>query len=704
MEAFNKPAAAAQTPPDSPSDRLLQAIAKTRRNLSLTDAVKRRDWPEATKLQSEGADIAHRDRAALKALAGCDEIGAADLLEKSMLPGYPQAFGYTMIAAIKNGNKNTFDHIMLKKPDDRLLNDALFTALREDKADMADALLTRLAPERFNDAVVFALMVHRPAEYDKLVARWPDLQDSLMLFANACAINNIPAMEKTLAMLEKDSDRISRHLRADDWFDGNRGMMVLREVAMHVLDTGHLPVIDGFIDAFGASNLLPDFMMISAAAGQAKEHPHVLPHLLDKLQVPGSHAAVVVTTSYAPARAEAVRIIIDKYPEDAKKAAPALLRSLAGAAAEQPFLDAVKDGLEIPADGKQRAAILAAALEAGHAKIAATVEQGMAFTPEEIKTLQEARSLAAKQKVAEKTGNWHADNDVLFWDAVADGRLDLAAAVPDDAPLQPPTKWRVSYIVNSLVARGEMELLGKTLARTAWDDETAKAVVECCMQSPETLKQADVLQPLPRTLTDSDIGRIVTPADKGGAVLEMLLERGYVLDEKTASYALTRALVQDCKETASYLLGQGVVLGAGIDNAHRTAIESGAGLATMDIAERWIVRGQKEPLQRHDGMVAAAYADCIDIALKGVDAGFNPESLATLKDDKGNTVLDILGAHGKLSDILVPALWKDRNAESFIRGNTPPCYHAQCDFAALTAGIAQIRLKERAAGLKFKLK
>jgi hypothetical protein len=75
-----------------------------------------------------------------------------------------------------------------------------------------------------------------------------------------------------------------------------------------------------------------------------------------------------------------------------------------------------------------------------------------------------------------------------------------------------------------------------------------------------------------------------------------------------------------------------------------------------------------------------------------------------MKDAKGNTVLDILGAHGKLSDILVPELWKDRNAESFIKANTPPCYHAQCDFAGLTAGIAHIRLKERASGLKFKLK
>jgi hypothetical protein len=228
-------------------------------------------------------------------------------------------------------------------------------------------------------------------------------------------------------------------------------------------------------------------------------------------------------------------------------------------------------------------------------------------------------------------------------------------------------------------------------------------VVEACMQSPETLKQADVLEPLPRTLTDSDISRIITPADKGGAVLEMLLERGYVLDEKTASYAMTRALVQDCKETLAYLLGQGIALGSGIDNAHRTAIESGAGVATMEIAERWIVRGAVKPMQQQD-MVSAAYADGMATVLKNVDAAFNPESLATLKDDKGNTVLDILGAHGKLSDILVPELWKDRNAESFIRANTPPCYHTQCDFGALTAGIAQIRLKERASGLKFKLK
>lgn len=707
MDAFNGPAKPAQslseTRAESPSEGLLKAISKTRRNLSLVDAVTRRDWPAAIKLQDEGADLSHRDRAALKAMAGCDEAGAADLLEKTKVIGYPQAFGYTLIAAIRSGNKNTFDHILLKNPDDRLLNDALFTALREDKADMADDLLKRLAPERFNDAVVFALMVHRPADYDKLIARFPDMEDPLMLFANACAINDVPAMEKSLPLLQAKSETITRYLRADDWFDGNRGMAVLRDVAMHVLDTGHLPSIDGFIDAFGKSNLLPDFLILAAAAGMAKEHPQVLPHLLDKMNVQGAMAAAIVASSGSPARAEATRIIIDKFPEDAKKASASLLRLLAGAEAEQPFFDALKDGLEIPAEGKQRAAILAMALETGHQKIAAEVEKGMGFTPEEIAGLRDARSLAAKCRAAEITGDWHADNDTLFWDALTDGKFDIAAKVPDDAQLQPPAKWRVSYIVNSIAAKGDMDLLGKVLARTAWDEETSKAAVESCMQSPETLKAANVLQPLPSTLNDSDINRFITKGDKGGQVLEMLLERGYVLDDKTASYAMTRALVQDCRETVNYLLGQGVALGTGLKDAHANAIENGAGNAVMDLAERWIARAEVKPAQGQD-MLSAAYADGMAAAIRGVDAGFDPESLASMKDEKGNSVLEILGAHGRLQDILLPELWKDRNAESFIRANTPPCYHAQCDFAGLTAGIAQIKLKERAAGLKFKLK
>lgn len=707
MDAFNKPAAPVPTPPpappESPSDVLLAAIEKTRRNLALVDAVKARDWAGAIKLQEQGADINHRDRAALKAMAASDDAGAADLLEKARVLSYPQAFGYTLIASVKNGNRATFDHIMLKKPDDRLLNDALFTALRSGRDDMADTLMKHLPPERFGDAVVFALMVHRPAEYDKLIARFPDMEDALMLFANACAINDVPAMEKSLPLLQAKAETITRYLRADDWFDGNRGMAILRDVAMHVLDTGHLPSIDGFIGAFDKSHLLPEYMVIAAAAGMAKEHPQVLPHLLDKMQVQGTFAASIVAATSGAARVEATRIIIDKYPEDAKKSAPALLRLLAGASAEQPFFDAMQDGLELPPEGKQRAAILAAALEAGHAKIAAAVEQGMAFDPEEIKTLTDARSLAAKQKAAEKTGDWHADNDALFWDALSDGKFDIAATIPGDQKLQPPAKWRISYIVNAIVAKGDMELLGSVLARTAWDDETLKTAVECCMQSPETLKAADVLEPLPRTLIDSDISRIVTTADRGGTVLEMLKERGYVLDDKTASYALTRALVQDCRDTAAYLLSQGVKLGEGLKDAHRNAIESGAGIATMDLAERWISRAAVKPMQGQD-MVSAAYADCMATVIRGVDAGFNPETLAALKDDKGNSVLEILGAHGKLSDILVPELWKDRNAESFIKSNTPPCYHAQCDFAGLTSGIAQIRLKERAAGLKFKLK
>lgn len=703
MDAFNTPAADSRPT----SEKLLEAITNTRRNLALVEAVKARDWDRAAQLQQDGASINHRDRAALKAMADCDETGAADFLEKQKLPNYPQPFGYTLVAAIRKNNRATFDHILKKNPDDRLLNDALFTALREDRKDMADELLKRLPQERYSDAVVFALLVHRPDDFDRLAARFPDMQDNLMLFANACAINNVPAMEKSMKALAVESDTVLRRLQADDWFDHHRGAAIMREISYHVLETGHLPTIDAFLDAF-SSNLTPDFMMIAAAAGIASQQPQVLSHMLDRMKVPGDFAASVVASSASSDRAAAAKIILDKYPDDAKKLGAALLRVLAGAKDEQDFFDAQAKGLELPADGKQRAHILARALEAGNLKIAAEVEKGMAFGPEEIDTLQLSRALPAKALAAEKTGDWHNRKDDIFWTALSDKRRDIADKVPNDAPLSPPDTWRLSYALGPVIEAQDWDFLGKTLARTAWDDATAKAAFEACEHSLEALRQADILHLPPRDLTDSDINRIVGKTDKAPEILAALFERGYTLPEKTASYALTRALVQDCPETTAYLLGQGIKFDFD-PNSKMNAMENGANAQTLDIAERWILRAQKQETVLDDSPVekqalAAAYGDCMAQLLKKVSESFNPESLAAIKDNKGNSVLEVLGAHGKLNDLLVPELWKDRDAESFIKSNTPSCYHAQCDFAALSAGIAHIRLKERAAGLKFKLK
>jgi hypothetical protein len=703
LDAFNKPAA--DTRPAA--EKLLEAIANTRRNVALVDAVTRRDWAEAAKLRDDGASINHRDRAALKAMSSSDETGAADFLEKCILPNYPLPYGYTLIAAIKSGNRASFDHILQKKMDDRLLNDALFTALREDKKDMADELLKRLPQERYNDAVVFAFFVHRPDDFDKLAARFPDMQDNLMLFANACAINNVPAMEKSMKALAKESDTVLRRLQADDWFDHHRGAAIMREISYHVLETGHLPTIDAFLDAF-SSNLTPDFMMIAAAAGIANEHPQVLSHMLDRMKVPGDFAASIVASSASSDRAAAAKIVLDKYPDEAKKMGAALLRVLAGAKDEQDFLDAQAKGLELPADGKQRAHILARALEAGNLIIAAEVEKGMAFGPEEIDTLQLCRALPAKALAAEKTGDWHNRKDDIFWTALSDKRRDIADKVPNDVPLAPPDSWRLSYALGPVIEAKDWDFLGKTLARTAWDDATAKAAFEACEHSAEAVKQAYVLNLEPRELNDSDINRIVGKTDKAPEILAALFARGYTLPEKTASYALTRALVQDCPATTAYLLGQGIKFDFD-PNSKMNAMENGANAQTLDIAERWIVRAEKKEAVLDESPVekqalAAAYGDCMAQLLKKVSDSFNPESLASIKDNKGNTVLEILGAHGRLNDLLVPELWKDRDAESFIKSNTPPCYHAQCDFAALSAGIAHIRLKERAAGLKFKLK
>src|SRR3970282_1764403 len=91
--------------------------------------------------------------------------------------------------------------------------------------------------------------------------------------------------------------------------------------------------------------------------------------------------------------------------------------------------------------------------------------------------------------------------------------------------------------------------------------------------------------------------------------------------------------------------------------------------------------------------IQAAYADQFPLIVAKLsqsgDIGMLAEKMTTLRDPFGNSLLDILGPHGRLNDILLPALWKDRDPCDVI----PPCYREQCNFGALKAGIDQLKLK-----------
>jgi hypothetical protein len=192
------------------------------------------------------------------------------------------------------------------------------------------------------------------------------------------------------------------------------------------------------------------------------------------------------------------------------------------------------------------------------------------------------------------------------------------------------------------------------------------------------------------------------------ATLAVLERQGFALPDDLLVQALPLAVKDKSAPMAEYLLGRGVTLAAAEDDIARTiAFHGDAPL--LDMLEKWAAREQARPAALPADLsdkpalfggadcpaIRAAYGDRFDEIMAGADAAFDPQLLVATKDAHGNTVLDILGAHGRLNDVLVAAVWKDRDAADFIRSQTPPRYHAQCDFDGLSARIRQAGLLAR---------
>jgi hypothetical protein len=179
-------------------ESLLETIASTRGSLALAEAAKRQDWTEAARLQNDGADIMHRDKAALKELAASDAIAVADIMEKAPAFSFPPLMTYTLARAAETGNAATIAHIIAKQPSVETLNFGLCRALIA-KQDAAVDLLQAAVPEQqIANNALFGFLLTRPAEYERLVEAREKAPDYLMHFLNACNFKDKPAIDLSL--------------------------------------------------------------------------------------------------------------------------------------------------------------------------------------------------------------------------------------------------------------------------------------------------------------------------------------------------------------------------------------------------------------------------------------------------------------------------------------------------------------------------
>ncbi|TAL39914.1 MAG: hypothetical protein EPN97_01620 [Alphaproteobacteria bacterium] len=711
MDDFN--AAAGDKKPPKPD--LLEGFEKLRRNLGLAAAAKAEDWKLCQKLLDEGAEPEHRGNAALKEMTQHCTMEVVHLLEKISIPGLPMLQGFPLVQAAGEGKRDVVDYILSTRPD-APVNDALFMALRKEQKDIADLLFERLGADRVMENSLIAMLVHRPDLYEKTTAARVFPPDYTLHFINACMLNDPVAMDRALDAMIAHPESVKLNFGFEEEMLMGLGH---QEVLINLFQTGHIPTIDKVYSNFPQFFPNPHMtMLLAIAVGGAEDG--LLEHMIDLMKPDDKTVSFALSYATQMRRAPTVLKLMEAYPEVAKQHGPRILSALASAGKGGEFFTAIKNGYALPEEEDSRAGLLAASIAAKNTAVAAWLEQNMEITPGIIAKLQAHSDDAVLKRAAELGNDWHFRDDALFWRALEHNDADVLAHFPAGEAVSVNAKYAARTALEAVIARNDMPQLDDALKRCSFDNETSGMIFRELLETPEAAARIPLLRCPLRELAAADMRDI--GVEKGGETLVALTQQGFTLSDDALQEGLRRAVAANAAGMAAWLLGHGAELAKEPEKLLSSA-DRGAETPLIGQLEKWAAREREIPLAGARGLVEAspperlfagdnslamqaAYADRFSLVMQKASASgqFDPALLCRAADNYGNSILDILGAHGRLNDILVAEVWKDRDAVAFLRDNAPPCYQAQCDFNGLKAAIDQLRLKDRGRSVRIGLK
>jgi hypothetical protein len=712
MDAFND--AAKETKPAGPD--LLESFQKLRRNLALTAAAKAKDWKRCEELVEAGADAGFRYNAALKEMTQHCTMDVVRLMEKVNIPGMPMLRHYPLVQAAGEGSRNVVDYILSSNPQPGLVNDALFMALRKEQTEIADLLYARLGADNIGENSLVAMLVHRPDLYEKTNAARVFPPDYTLHFINACMLNDTKAMDRALDAMIAHPESMKHH-----WGFEEEVMMGLghQEVLISLFQTGHVPTIEKLHKSLPNFFPSPEMtMMLAIAVGGATDE--LLTKIIDMTKPEERTISFALSYAAQMKRVPTVLKLMKEYPDIAKKSSRGILDALASAGKNDEFFAALKEGYALPEDEGRRADLLSTSIAAKNTEVSAWLGQNMEMTPAIIAKLQEHRDLGVLHRAAELGSDRHFRDDILFWRALEQGDAAVLSTFPPGEPVSAKAKFAVRTGLQEAIARKDMQQLDDALERCTWDDEARGMFFKVLLATPEAAARIPALGCPARELGAEDIAGI--SLKEGGGILEALAGQGFTFSDAAIAEGLKRAIAGNAEGMAAWLLDHGAAITQD-PQAILTAADKGAETALIDRMEKWVARERDISLQNARALVEsvpaeklfdgaenlaaqAAYADRFSLVMQKASgwAQFDPALLCRAADSYGNSLLDILGAHGRLNDILVAEVWKDRDAVAFLRDNAPPCYQEQCDFNGLKAAIDQLRLKERGRSARIGLK
>lgn len=716
-QAFNDNATPA---PDSgmrpESAKLLAIIEKTRLGLALQQAVAQNDLARATELHAQGGDPMLRDGVTFKALQQMDTVAAQRLLAAMKVPSYyGMAAEAPFIHAAETGNITTLEDGFARGASDEAKSAALAAALKAGNDSIADLILTHIELKDVTDTGLRALLRWRPATYDAAVdAERREMPDYIGHFYDALRPADSSAMEHALDRMVANKGKLPLYVLMgyDDMDGGGR----YSDLAYQTLATGETKTIDRLLEHFGGS-LPATYTLLHMAAGMGDKHPGLLPHLIETLK-PNEFA---VTSAMRSMQRNADINLVEYFLREQKTLVIANPLPVLNALAAKPdgtrFIEVAEDPeIFLPAEEKEQGNLLRTALTAGSKAAADWLLAHITLTPQVLDVLRGGYEEAQMKKAAELGGTPRFGDDVLYWNALRDNDAAYLAAIPRTPKISTGSPWRVGAALIEVVKRGDFDVLRDTIDNADWTKDSLKQLWRAAMRSEAALEIVAEKKLLPASLDDISMHDIAE--GDGPRVLQWLARHGLALDDKQQREALRVALHKNNHGMAEYLLDSGVDMTAEF-HLLESAVTRGPDMAGLAQLEKILVRESRIAAPGLDAAfqsqtplfggpdspaVAAAYADRFAEVMARA-SNITPDMLVTTVDRHGNTLLEILGAHGRLNDALtLPAMWKDTDAVAFIESHTPPHFHAQVDYSGLKAALDRMKLAEQAKGGRFRLK
>jgi hypothetical protein len=668
-------------------EKILQQGQQRVNQLSMAEAVVAQDWAEVRRLHAEGlADVAEFAYEIVKfgSMEGFQIIEALPDIDYDRL----------LMQAISHGQNKIADYILTHKgeyKEEGLNVDHAFAfAVRQKKTDMADLIFSKhLDPHNIDERHFNAVITNdRKDLYFKLhdiKTRAHRHAFFIQHFESACEAEQWDICDFLLPKMKAEWLDYRPHTLAQK-FD-------FEHLVGIVCQTGRVD----YLKALFAVRPLDTGMLEYVVAANNKE---CLTYVFNKFSLGFDGRVAAVKAAVQQGSDVALRSLLTWYPdvlrsmrETESSSGDAQLKGMifktfCEHGTSENFFWFMNQDITLPKRANIIGLYINLAMNNTNKEMAVIAEYLMTKGIIDQKAIDELRKEETFIPLLKLTvafdNNPHFNDDQLFWSAAWQGDLETVQSFPSGQMIS--VKADIESSFSFIAYQNKPELFDAVFERIPHDQGTLRRVLSGCIKNFECVQKIVEAGAVPDVLNPVEIRKVI---DDG------TFETFKYLEDKGFTYADTeipRAIFN--KALVGYTRGSS-------DFAEHF-LKRGAALPMDDTEVEFIFKSSDKPTAE---LLMKWYARALPVADETVLT--KPKDTASLlnkQDEFGNNALDILGAHGKLSEVLTPALWhRAQDAVQFMDEHVPPVYLKQCDFNHLSARISQQNLKASAPKSRIKI-